>query len=122
MLFEDENESEDESERDRRASTTKTCVPTRRAVIRLANFTGRRESESKRRPSLELAPISSDMSSAPASVQSVISLPDTADTSSCLEAARRRWELLSLRVSLRVFRAKQQLASGLHVRRTVPVV
>lgn len=80
MLFEDDNDSEDESERDRRASTTKSCASTRRAVIRLANFTGRRESESKRRPSLDLAPTSSIMPSTPASIHSVVSLPDTIDT------------------------------------------
>jgi hypothetical protein len=80
LFFEDENESDDDSARDRRASTTKTGASTRRAVIRLPNFAGRRESESKRRPSLEIAPTDSVMSSEPASVQSVISLPDTVDT------------------------------------------
>ena len=78
LLFDDENESEDESERDRRASTTKTCAPTRRgAVIRLAGFTGRRESEHKRRPSLDLAQTNSVVCSARASV---VSLADTVDS------------------------------------------
>jgi len=80
LFFEDENELDDDSARDRRASTAKTGASTRRAVIRLPNFAGRRESESKGRPSLDIAPTNSVMSSEPASMRSVVSLPDTVDT------------------------------------------